>query len=81
MTKLGIFFIKEAFMRYNISSSFFRGYRKSLDLGGTKNYPDVSGGITKDFEALRSDWYHVGESLQGGVSQIRRDTDKYVKRL
>lgn len=44
-----------------ISHSFMSGYIRTLDLGGTKNWPLISDNRKRDFEALRSDWGHVLE--------------------
>lgn len=53
-----------------ISSAFFTGYVRALDLTGTKKWPDISDDRTIDYEALRSDWENVGRT-------IRNETKKY----
>ena len=63
-------------MRYNITSSFLKGYKKALDLSGTKNWPDISGGTAKDFDALRRDWYHVEEAIRRSADQSSASTGK-----
>lgn len=47
-----------------ISHSFMSGYIRALDLGGTKNWPLISDNRKRDFEALRSDWGHVGDCIR-----------------
>ena len=53
-----------------ISKGFIKGYIRALKLIGTKQWPDISNGRTKDYNALRSDWRNVGES-------IRRETRNF----
>lgn len=59
-------------MRIIISENFLRGYKRVLNMSGTKEWPDISGDRTKDFDALRRDWNHVGESIRRETTQIRR---------
>ena len=51
-------------MKTTISKSFLDGYIKSLNLGGTKEWPDLSEDRMKDYKALRSDWDNVGKSIR-----------------
>ncbi len=55
-----------------VSKAFFRGYIRVLDLKGTKKWPDISDGRTKDYEALRGDWEYVGK-------EIRKETRSYKR--
>lgn len=52
-------------MKLKWSKNFLRGYRRALDLFGvTKEWPDITNDVTKDFEALRSDWDNVGKAIR-----------------
>ena len=53
-------------MKHTINKSFLRGYVRVLNLYGTKDWPDISNGRQKDFEALRSDWENVGTYIRKG---------------
>ena len=59
-------------MKTMVSKSFLRGYVRTLDLNGTKEWPDLSRYQERDYAALRSDWENVGKS-------IRRETRNTAK--
>ncbi len=40
-----------------------------FNLQQTKDWPDISNGRQKDFEALRSDWENVGTYIQKGTKR------------
>ena len=61
-------------MKHTVSKSFLRGYVRVLNLYGTKDWPDISNGKQKDFEALRSDWENVG-------TYIRKGTKREIERI
>lgn len=50
-------------MKAIISKNFLKGYIRVLDLYGTKEWPELSNSKQKDYEALRSDWENVGNSI------------------
>ena len=53
-----------------LSRAFWDGYGRVLDLGGTsKQWPDLLNDREKDYEALRRDWSHVGESIGESISE------------
>ena len=56
-------------MRNTISKSFLRGYLRVFNLQQTKDWPDISNGRQKDFEALRSDWENVGTYIRKGIKR------------
>lgn len=60
------------YMKTMISKSFLRGCTRTLDLSGTKEWPDLSKSQQRDYAALRSDWENVGKT-------IRRETRNPVK--
>lgn len=57
-------------MKFKISKSFLRGYIRAINLGGSADWPDLSNNKRKDYNALRSDWNNVGNS-------IRRETRSF----
>lgn len=40
-----------------------------FNLQQTKDWPDISNGRQKDFEALRSDWENVGTYIRKGTKR------------
>ncbi len=59
-------------MRTMISKSFLNGFIKTLDLSGTKEWPELSDDKMKDYKALRGDWENVGEFIRKGTRDIKR---------
>lgn len=57
-------------MKAKASKNFLKGYIRVLDLYGTKEWPELSNNRQKDYEALRSDWENVGDS-------VRRETRSF----
>lgn len=51
-------------MKAKISASFCRGFSRALDLSGTKKWPNLADGRKNDYEAIRSDWEHVGRTIE-----------------
>lgn len=62
-------------MRASISKYFFGGYRRTLSLGGKKEWSDIYGDRTKDYNALRSDWCNVGNVIREGVGDMSGKTN------
>ncbi len=60
-------------MRAKISESFIKGFGKALNLGGTKEWPDIDNNETKDYEALRGDWEYVGKYIRESISRCTRE--------
>lgn len=59
-------------MKNTISKSFLRGYWKVLSLVGTKEWPDISDDNKKDYQALRSDWINVGDTIREETRNFKR---------
>lgn len=55
-----------------ISKAFLHGYIRALDLTATKEWPNISGEKTKDYEALRSDWDNVGRAIRKETRDFKR---------
>lgn len=51
-------------MKIKISVNFTKGFSRALDLSGTKQWPNLSNGRIADYEALRSDWENVGQTIK-----------------
>ncbi len=52
-------------MKIRISNGFLKGYLRALNLtGNDKEWPDLSDERIRDYEALRSDWDSVGETIR-----------------
>ena len=47
-----------------VSKAFKKGFTRSLDLSGTKEWPNISDSGMKDYFALRRDWENVGGTIQ-----------------
>ena len=48
--------------------AIMRGYARSADLfGSLKQYTNIYSGEQKDYQAIKSDWANVGNSLKGAV--------------
>lgn len=60
-------------MKSMMSRSFFKGFSRTTDIIGTKEWPNISNGMMRDYLALRKDWEDVGNS-------IARECRKYAKR-
>lgn len=60
-------------MKIKFNESFIHGFVRVLDLGGTKDWPDISNDKVKDYKAIRSDWENVGRI-------IREETAGTIKR-
>ena len=58
-------------MRFTTSKNFLYGYMRAIDLSGRKNWPDLSGDRTKDFDALRRDWENVGRAIKRETKNIK----------
>ena len=41
-----------------------------FNLQQTKDWPDISNGRQKDFEAVRSDWENVGTYIRKGTKRV-----------
>ncbi len=52
--------------------SFARGFSRTLDLTGAKEWPELSNDRRADYEALRSDWEHVGRTIQGECERYEK---------
>ena len=50
-----------------------RGFAKTLDISGTKEWPDISDDKRKDFLALRSDWENVGNTIRESIIDYDND--------
>ena len=59
-------------MKTKISKNFLKGFVRTLDLSGTKEWPQLSGDRAKDTAALRSDWKSVGDSIRGEMRNCRQ---------
>lgn len=51
-------------MKIKISVNFTKGFSRALDLSGTKKWPNLSDERIADYEALRSDWENVGQTIK-----------------
>jgi hypothetical protein len=51
-------------MKIALSKSFLKGFTKTINLAGSKDWPDVSEGTMKDYWAIRRDWENVGSTIQ-----------------
>ncbi|MCM1065237.1 MAG: hypothetical protein NC420_12395 [Eubacterium sp.] len=51
-------------MKREISADFIRGFARTLDLSGTKEWPKITDSMSRDYEALRSDWEDVGKAIR-----------------
>ena len=54
----------------SISGYFINGYKRALNIAGTKRWPDLSESEKKDYEALKGDWDNVG-------CTIREETERF----
>ena len=59
-------------MKFAIKESFIKGFFRTIDLSGTKEWPELSDDTLKDYLALRSDWENVGYT-------IKRETEKFAE--
>lgn len=59
-------------MKKVVSNSFLLGFKRILDMKGTKRWPYLSDGKQEDFEAMRNDWENAGKSIQEGTDKYRR---------
>ncbi|MBO5145316.1 MAG: hypothetical protein J6C19_07245 [Lachnospiraceae bacterium] len=50
-------------MKIMMSRSFLKGFTRTTDIIGTKEWPNISNGMTRDYSALRRDWQDVGNSI------------------
>ena len=60
-------------MKYKVDGYFMRGFAKTLDISGTKEWPDISDDKRKDFLALRSDWENVGNTIRESIIDYDND--------
>jgi hypothetical protein len=51
-------------MKIIMSRSFFRGFARTNDIVGTKEWPDINNSMMKDYSAIRKDWENVGNSIE-----------------
>lgn len=51
-------------MKIVMSKEFQRGFIRTLDLSGTKKWPNISNGLMRDYFSIRGDWEDVGKSIQ-----------------
>ena len=58
----------------SISRCFINGYRRALNIAGTKRWPDLSGSEQRDYEALKGDWDNVG-------CTIREETERFGEKM
>ena len=58
-----------------ISKRFLKGYIRSLDIRGTKEWPDISNSQKKDYFAIRGDWMNVGETIGREVRKYGRTAE------
>lgn len=59
-------------MKLLMSKSFLKGYARVLNLGGTKDWPDISIDKKRDYEALRGDWDNVGRAIRKETRNFKR---------
>jgi hypothetical protein len=60
--------------------SFFEGFARLLDLGGTLNeYNQSDTSDDADLVALRSDWEAIGEDFRGVLSQVQSDPHRALQ--
>lgn len=59
-------------MKILMSKSFLKGYARVLNLGGTKEWPDLSEDRQRDYDALRSDWDNVGRAIRKQTRDFKR---------
>lgn len=51
-------------MKSMVSKSFQKGFARTLNLAGTKEWPNISDSAKQDYLALRRDWENVGNTIQ-----------------
>lgn len=56
-------------MKVKASNSFRKGLIRTLDISGTKEWPNISNNSLKDYLALRRDWENVGSSIKDEVRE------------
>ncbi len=61
-------------MKTKISKGFTRGFSRTLDLSGTKNWPILSDSRKTDFDAIRSDWENVGRDIERETRRYKRSS-------
>ena len=62
-------------MAATLTQSFVRGFTRAIDIfGAQKEWPDIDDSAQRDYEALRSDWISVGDSIKGAIAEYRINT-------
>ena len=59
-------------MRILTSKSCWRGFTRSINIIGAKEWPNINNSMMKDYSALRRDWQNVGNSIE---RECRRYTE------
>ncbi len=56
-------------IKATLSDSFLKGYARVFSIFQSNEYPDLSNGWNKDYQALRGDWAVVGKSIEEATKQ------------
>lgn len=59
-------------MKVMVSKSFIKGFVRSINVSGTKEWPNISDSMMNDYLALRRDWKNVGNTIQRECKQYTK---------
>ena len=59
-------------MKNMVIRSFLRGFVRSIDVSGTKEWPNISNSMVDDYLAIRRDWENVGNTIERACEQYTK---------